>query len=193
MRCKLPGISISCSRFTLWLTQITSISVTANDDQLAMIHLDGGNDLVFCLVNTNGEDRVGELVGTINNLWQKWVILSSIVSIIYCIYIHIRICICISHGNVWSVGSLTYSQHMPNMAHGAVVLANYDCRDHLTNHLYKDYKYWLWRIYKSSNNRSEMYQIFTTIADNIDDIDYAVCAYRTGVILTPVDGSDILQ
>ncbi|XP_067934572.1 unconventional myosin-Id-like [Watersipora subatra] len=53
------------------VVNVTSVSVTANVDQLAIIHLDGGNDLVFSLTNDKGEDRVGELVGTLNSLWQR--------------------------------------------------------------------------------------------------------------------------
>jgi len=48
------------------------MSVTAEADQLAIIHLAGDNDLVFCLTGNN-EDRVGELVGTLNSMWQKYV------------------------------------------------------------------------------------------------------------------------
>ena len=54
--------------------QMTGISVSPGADQLVIIHLQGGNDLVLCLQSvarsTGGSnDRVGELVGTLCRLW----------------------------------------------------------------------------------------------------------------------------
>lgn len=51
--------------------QITGLSITPGPDQLVIVHLQGGNDLVMCLMSTNGTDRVGELIGTICSFWMS--------------------------------------------------------------------------------------------------------------------------
>lgn len=56
------------------LSKLTGLSVTQGPDQLAVIHLEGGNDLVVCLLDkrTGGkEDRVGELVGVVCRQFKK--------------------------------------------------------------------------------------------------------------------------
>lgn len=52
---------------------ITGISISSGNDQLVIIHLQSNNDFVFCMMNaaSNGEDHVGELVGIVNNQWQR--------------------------------------------------------------------------------------------------------------------------
>ena len=53
---------------------MTNLSVTEGPDQLFIIHLEGGNDFVFCLLDkkTGGkEERVGELVGVIARQFKK--------------------------------------------------------------------------------------------------------------------------
>lgn len=52
---------------------MTGVSVTPESDQLVVIHLQGGNDLVFCLDNHTPvfEDRVGELVGVLCTLYSR--------------------------------------------------------------------------------------------------------------------------
>ncbi|XP_070211520.1 unconventional myosin-Id-like [Littorina saxatilis] len=50
---------------------VTGVSVTQESDQLIVIHLTGGNDLVMCLQSANHEERVGELVGMIANNLKK--------------------------------------------------------------------------------------------------------------------------
>ena len=46
------------------------MSVSPGPDQLVIVHLEGGNDLVLCLESRDHEDRVGELVGNLCRLWQ---------------------------------------------------------------------------------------------------------------------------
>ncbi|XP_064647722.1 unconventional myosin-Id-like [Lineus longissimus] len=53
------------------LTSITGVSVSPGEDQLVIVHLHGGNDLVMCLCGRNNEERVGELVGVLCRLWQR--------------------------------------------------------------------------------------------------------------------------
>ena len=53
------------------LFKMTGISVSPGADQLIIIHLQGGNDLVLCLTNTKHDERVGELVGTLCKLWHR--------------------------------------------------------------------------------------------------------------------------
>ncbi|XP_059159355.1 unconventional myosin-Id-like [Physella acuta] len=53
------------------LTNITGVSVTPGKDQLVIIHLSGGNDLVLCLQNPAQEERVGELVGVLTSHMHK--------------------------------------------------------------------------------------------------------------------------
>ncbi|KAF0301962.1 Myosin-IA [Amphibalanus amphitrite] len=47
------------------IADVTGVSVSPRSDQLAVIHLRGGNDLVVALVAAKAEDRVGELVGVV--------------------------------------------------------------------------------------------------------------------------------
>ncbi|XP_050418381.2 unconventional myosin-Id isoform X2 [Patella vulgata] len=53
------------------LIEITGLGLTPESDQLIVIHLSGGNDLVLCLMNNKKEERVGELVGILCSHWQK--------------------------------------------------------------------------------------------------------------------------
>ncbi|ELU10080.1 hypothetical protein CAPTEDRAFT_167519 [Capitella teleta] len=53
------------------ISEVTGVSVTSESDQLAIVHLEGGNDLVFCLNNKRTEDRVGELVGVLCTLYSR--------------------------------------------------------------------------------------------------------------------------
>lgn len=50
------------------ITDIRSIGLTEDKDQLFIISLTGGNDLVLCLENKRDEERVGELVGRLCHL-----------------------------------------------------------------------------------------------------------------------------
>lgn len=47
------------------------MSVSSGGDQLIVFHLTDGNDLVVCLVSPTGEERVGEVVGTLAKFWKK--------------------------------------------------------------------------------------------------------------------------
>lgn len=53
------------------LQQVSGLSVSSGSDQLIVFHLTDGNDLVVCLVTTSGEERVGEVVGTLAKFWKK--------------------------------------------------------------------------------------------------------------------------
>ncbi|XP_077866733.1 unconventional myosin-Id-like [Saccoglossus kowalevskii] len=44
---------------------VTGVTVTPGGDQLIAIHLNNDNDLVVCLTDTNGDNRVPELVGVL--------------------------------------------------------------------------------------------------------------------------------
>ena len=50
--------------------QMTGLSVSPGPDQLIIVHLEGGNDLVLCLETRDHEDRVGELVGNLCKIWH---------------------------------------------------------------------------------------------------------------------------
>lgn len=52
--------------------QMTGLSISPGSDQLVIIHLEGGNDLVLCLENNRKEERVGELVGILCHLWNRY-------------------------------------------------------------------------------------------------------------------------
>ena len=45
--------------------QVKGVSVTPSSDQMVVVHLAGGNDLVVCLRSANDDERVGELVGAL--------------------------------------------------------------------------------------------------------------------------------
>lgn len=51
-------------------SDVTGLSITSDSDQLVVIHLNGGNDLVVCLSSPGKEERVGEFVGTLCRFWQ---------------------------------------------------------------------------------------------------------------------------
>ena len=53
------------------VVQVSGLSVSSGSDQLIVFHLTDGNDLVVCLVTTSGEERVGEVVGTLAKFWKK--------------------------------------------------------------------------------------------------------------------------
>ena len=54
--------------------QITGVSVTPGSDQLCIIHLQGGNDLVLCLQpSPPGGDKIGEVIGALSNIWLTYV------------------------------------------------------------------------------------------------------------------------
>ncbi|KAK2191130.1 hypothetical protein NP493_59g02001 [Ridgeia piscesae] len=52
------------------ISSMTGVSVSPGSDQLVIIHLEGGNDLVLCLESKDHEDRVGELIGNLCKLWH---------------------------------------------------------------------------------------------------------------------------
>ena len=66
--CYLCQFTISFPHF-----QLTGISISPGTDQLCILHLRTGNDLVLCLTNNRSDERVGEIVGTLCKLWQKYV------------------------------------------------------------------------------------------------------------------------
>ncbi|ESN96194.1 hypothetical protein HELRODRAFT_186525 [Helobdella robusta] len=52
--------------------EVTGLTVSPGSDQLVVIHLEGGNDLVFCVSpNHHSGDYVGELVGVMLGLWLR--------------------------------------------------------------------------------------------------------------------------
>lgn len=53
------------------LFQVTGVSITQGSDQLIVVHLSGGNDLVLCLYSHVNEERIGELVGILANLINR--------------------------------------------------------------------------------------------------------------------------
>jgi len=56
------------------LGKVTGLSTTEGPDQLFVIHVEGGNDLVICLLDKKSagkEERVGELVGIICRQFKK--------------------------------------------------------------------------------------------------------------------------
>ncbi|XP_074658993.1 unconventional myosin-Id-like [Tubulanus polymorphus] len=68
---KLDSSKFKSLKGAISISSVTGLSVTPGEDQLAIIHLSGGNDLVVCLLSRNNEDRIGELVGTLCKLSQK--------------------------------------------------------------------------------------------------------------------------
>ncbi|XP_067649162.1 unconventional myosin-Id-like [Haliotis asinina] len=53
------------------ITEITGVTVSPERDQLIVIHLSSGNDLVLCLQSKVNEERVGELVGSLASFWRR--------------------------------------------------------------------------------------------------------------------------
>lgn len=53
--------------------QVTSLSVSSEDDHLLIVHLSGNNDLVVSLQpdERNGSSRVGEVVGILVHRLSK--------------------------------------------------------------------------------------------------------------------------
>uniref|UniRef100_A0A2R5LJZ3 Putative myosin class ii heavy chain n=1 Tax=Ornithodoros turicata TaxID=34597 RepID=A0A2R5LJZ3_9ACAR len=71
---KLDNKKFKSLRSAIPISDLTGISVTPGNDQLAVLHLRGNNDLVICLVNSaspSDSHRVGELVGTVVRQWQR--------------------------------------------------------------------------------------------------------------------------
>lgn len=67
---------LDCKKFTtmkspIAFTDVTGISISPNADQLIIIHLRGGNDLVVGLTNNRQENRTPELVGILCRLWTE--------------------------------------------------------------------------------------------------------------------------
>lgn len=50
--------------------QVSGISVSPGQDQLVIIHLRGGNDLVVSLISQINANRVGELTGLLLRQYQ---------------------------------------------------------------------------------------------------------------------------
>ena len=53
------------------MLQVTGVSITPDSDQLLVLHLHGGNDLVLCLQCPGGEERIGEFVGTFARFYKR--------------------------------------------------------------------------------------------------------------------------
>ena len=53
--------------------QVSGVTVTPDSDQLVVIQLTDGNDLVLCLHSPTHEERVGELVGVLARFWTTYV------------------------------------------------------------------------------------------------------------------------
>ncbi|KAF8795174.1 Unconventional myosin ID like protein [Argiope bruennichi] len=66
---KLDSKRFKPLRSAIPITDLTGISVTPGPDQMIILHLRGGNDLVTALTSCQDEDRVGELVGIIVHQW----------------------------------------------------------------------------------------------------------------------------
>jgi len=49
---------------------VTGVSIGLGPDQLLIIHLQSGNDLVVALISINKHDFVGEAVGALNKRYN---------------------------------------------------------------------------------------------------------------------------
>ncbi|KAL3832417.1 hypothetical protein ACJMK2_024062 [Sinanodonta woodiana] len=58
-------------RHGISIGDVTGLSITPDADQLSVIHLKDGNDLVVCLQNPSREERVGELVGSLSRFFRR--------------------------------------------------------------------------------------------------------------------------
>ncbi|KFM66883.1 Myosin-IA, partial [Stegodyphus mimosarum] len=68
---KLDSKRFKPLRSAIPITDLTGVSVTPGPDQMIILHLRGGNDLVTALTSHHEEDRVGELVGIIVHQWHS--------------------------------------------------------------------------------------------------------------------------
>ncbi|XP_054715568.1 unconventional myosin-Id-like [Uloborus diversus] len=69
---KLDSKRFKPLRSAIPISDLTGLSVTPGPDQMIVLHLRGGNDLVTALTsNSENEDKVGELVGVILHQWQS--------------------------------------------------------------------------------------------------------------------------
>ena len=59
------------------IAEITGLSVSPGKDQLIIIHSNHGNDFIASIVSS--DDKVGELVGILNNAYYKYEKLSVFV------------------------------------------------------------------------------------------------------------------
>ncbi|PRD26329.1 UNVERIFIED_CONTAM: Unconventional myosin-Id [Trichonephila clavipes] len=66
---KLDSKRFKPLRSAIPITDLTGISVTPGPDQMIILHLRGGNDLVTALTSRHEVERVGELVGIIVHQW----------------------------------------------------------------------------------------------------------------------------
>lgn len=67
---KLDNKKFKPLRSPIPLENITGISVSPGTDQLVILHLKGGNDLVVALTCRHNDNRIGELIGTVVHQWQ---------------------------------------------------------------------------------------------------------------------------
>ncbi|XP_063236285.1 unconventional myosin ID [Bacillus rossius redtenbacheri] len=69
---KLDSVKFKAMRKGSPIEEVTGVSVSPGRDQLVVIHSSTGNDLVVSLVPANpDEDRVGELVAILSNLYSR--------------------------------------------------------------------------------------------------------------------------
>ncbi|XP_046369671.2 unconventional myosin-Id-like [Haliotis rufescens] len=53
------------------ISDVTGLAVSPERDQLIVVHLNSGNDLVLCLQSKVNEERVGEMVGALASFWRR--------------------------------------------------------------------------------------------------------------------------
>ncbi|XP_071959724.1 unconventional myosin-Id-like isoform X2 [Antedon mediterranea] len=66
---KLDPKNVFKSMSHINITEITALSISPGTDQLVIVHLQNGNDLVVCLTNSSQENRVPEFVGVLCRHW----------------------------------------------------------------------------------------------------------------------------
>ncbi|KAG1662253.1 Myosin-IA [Nymphon striatum] len=68
---KMDSKKFKPMRGAIAISEMTGVSVSPLNDQLFIIHLKGGNDLVLCLDDPScNEDKVGEVVSILIHQWQ---------------------------------------------------------------------------------------------------------------------------
>lgn len=68
---KLDNLKFKNMKEGVAVGEITALSVSPGQDQLIVFHCPKGNDLVISLHNNTQEDRIGELVGLVCNLYER--------------------------------------------------------------------------------------------------------------------------
>lgn len=66
---KLDSSKFKNMKKVMNIAEITGLSVSPGKDQLIVIHSNHGNDFIASIITT--EDKIGELIGVLNNAYYQ--------------------------------------------------------------------------------------------------------------------------